>query len=148
VNVMLSTGRSGWRWDPWREMQRFEQEVGSLLSGVNRSRATSFPPINVFASEDDVIITSELPGIDPSDVDLSVTGDVLTIKGNRKSQELEEGQTWHRRERGAGSFYRNVQLPFNVDRSKVEADYSRGILKITLPRAEAEKPRKINVKTV
>lgn len=145
---MLRTGRSGWSWDPWREMQRFEQEVGSLLTGVNRSRAASFPPINVFASEDDVIITSELPGIDPADVDLSVKGDVLTMKGNRKPQELEEGQTWHRRERGSGSFYRNVQLPFNVDSSKVEADYTRGVLKITLPRAEAEKPKKITVKTV
>ena len=144
---MLRTMRSGPGWNPWREMEKIEQEVGSLFSGLNRSRAANFPPINVFTGEDDVIVTSEIPGIDPSDVDLSVTGDVLTIKGNRKPHELAEGEKWHRRERGHGNFYRTVQLPFNVEGGKVEASYTKGVLTITLPRAEADKPRKISVKT-
>ena len=146
VNDMLRTTRSVW--NPWREMDRLEHEMGNIFSGVGRGRSVNFPPINVFSSEDDVVITSEIPGIDPADIDLSVIGDTLTIKGSRKQHELAEGQTWHRRERGTGSFYRTVTLPFNVDGTKVEADYVKGVLKVELPRAEADKPKKITVKTV
>jgi len=148
VDDMLRTTRSLSGWNPWRDIDRLEHEMGNLVSGLGRSRSVQFPPINVFSSEDDVVITSEIPGIDPNDIDLSVTGDTLTIKGNRKPRELSEGQTWHRRERGTGSFYRSVTLPFNVDSKKVEADYTKGVLKITLPRADADKPKKITVKTV
>ena len=144
---MLTIGRTGPRWNPWLEMERFEKEASGLLSGMGRSRTASFPPINVLTSENEVIVTSEMPGVDPADVDLSVNGDTLTIKGTRKPQELAEGQKWHRRERGSGNFYRTVQLPFNVESSKVNADYAKGVLTVKLPRAEADKPRKITVKT-
>lgn len=144
---MLTIGRSGPRWNPWLEMERFEREASGLLSGLGRSRTAGFPPINVLTSENEVIVTSEMPGVDPADVDLSVNGDTLTIKGTRKPQELAEGQKWHRRERGHGNFYRTVQLPFNVESSKVNADYTKGVLTVKLPRAEADKPRKITVKT-
>jgi len=144
---MLTIGRSGPRWNPWLEMERFEREASGLLSGLGRSRTAGFPPINVLTSENEVIVTSEMPGVDPADVDLSVNGDILTIKGTRKPQELSEGQKWHRRERGQGNFYRTVQLPFNVESSKVNADYAKGVLTVKLPRAEADKPRKITVKT-
>ncbi len=144
---MLTIGRTGPRWNPWLEMERFEREASGLLSGLGRSRTAGFPPINVLTSENEVIVTSEMPGVDPADVDLSVNGDTLTIKGTRKPQELAEGQKWHRRERGHGNFYRTVQLPFNVESSKVNADYTKGVLTVKLPRAEADKPRKITVKT-
>ncbi len=98
------------------------------------------------ALENDVVVTSEIPGVNPDDIDISVTGDTLTIKGKRQQPELKEGQTWQRRERSGGSFYRTIELPFTVDSSKVEADYTKGILKITLPRAESEKPKKISIK--
>jgi len=145
--MMLTIGRTGPGWNPWLEMERFEKEARSLRSGLSRSRLASFPPINVLTGDDKVIVTSEMPGVDPKDVDLSVNGDILTIKGSRKPQELSEGQKWHRRERGSGNFYRTVQLPFNVDNSKVNADYAKGVLSVTLQRAEADKPRKISVKT-
>ncbi|MDT8271740.1 MAG: Hsp20/alpha crystallin family protein [Desulfomonilia bacterium] len=93
-----------------------------------------------------MIITSEIPGIDPADLDLSVTGDTLTIKGIRKPLVLGEGETWHRRERGYGNFFRTVQLPYTVDGNKIDAQYTQGVLRIVLPRAEADKPRKISVK--
>lgn len=145
---MARIGTIGWSWDPIREIERIERDWGNFLfSGLERFRAEKFPPVNVFSSEKEVVITSEIPGINPEDVDLTVTGDTLTIKGKREQQELKEGQTWHRRERGGGSFFRTIQLPFNVDSEKVEAGYFKGILKITLPRAEQELPKKINVKT-
>lgn len=144
---MARIGRIGWSWDPLREMERLERDWSDLFSGLGSPGAVKYPPINVFTGEDDVVVTSELPGVSPEDVDLTVTGDVLTLKGTRKQVELGEGQTWHRRERGYGDFYRTIQLPYNVESSKVEAKYNKGILRITLPRAEADKARKISVKT-
>lgn len=131
-------------WDPFRELEAFERDVNRLVTG---SRNGAYPPVNVFVGEDDVIVTSEIPGIDSQDIDLSVTGDTLTLKGERKPLELKEGEAWHRRERGYGTFTRTVHLPYNVDGAKVEAKYDKGTLKITLPRAEADKPRKISVRT-
>ena len=96
--------------------------------------------MNIHTGEEDVIITAEIPGIDPADIDLTVTGDTLTIRGTRKAQEVKQGETWHHRERGAGSFYRTVQLPYNVDGNKVQADYVNGVLKIELPRLRLISP--------
>lgn len=147
VRVMARIGRIGWSWDPIGEIERFERDLSSLFSGLSRPGAAKYPPVNIFTSEDDVVITSEIPGVNPDDVDLTVTGDVLTLQGTRRRHELGEGQTWHRRERGYGDFYRTIQLPYNVDSAKVEAKYNKGILRITLPRAESDKARKISVKT-
>ncbi|MGC9323559.1 MAG: Hsp20/alpha crystallin family protein [Desulfomonilia bacterium] len=143
---MIRIGRPGWTWDPFREMDRFQQDISSLFSGVNRFPARTYPALNVYTGDEDVVITSEIPGIDPADIDLSVTGDMLTIKGTRKNPQLKNDERWHRRERGYGNFYRTLKLPYNVDGNKVSADYTRGVLKIVLPRAEADKPRKITVK--
>lgn len=144
---MARISRIGWSWDPFREIEQFEKDWSNLFSSLGRPGVAKYPPINMYTSDDDVVVTSELPGVEPEDVDLTVTGDVLTLKGTRKRAELGEGQTWHRRERGYGDFYRTRQLPYNVESSKVEAKYEKGILRITLPRAEADKARKISVKT-
>ena len=129
--------------NPLREVQAFDQDLGWIL---NRGRQ-AYPPVNVYASEDDVIVTSEIPGIEASEIDLSVVGDTLTLKAERKPLELKEGGKWHRNERGHGSFTRTIKLPYNVDSTRIEALYDIGILKLTLPRAESDKPRKINVRT-
>jgi HSP20 family protein len=147
VRVMARIGTVSWSWDPMREMERIERNWGNLLSGLGRPRVAKFPPVNILTSEDDVVITSEIPGINPDDIDLTVTGDTLTIKGSRPQLELKEGHTWQRRERSGGDFFRTIQLPFDVDSAHVEADYTKGILRVTLPRAESEKPKKISVKT-
>jgi HSP20 family protein len=127
-------------------MERIERDWTNIFGGYGRAGAAQHPPVNVLTSENDVIVTSELPGANPEDIDISVTGDMLTIKGKRPQPELTEGQTWQRRERSGGSFYRSIQLPFNVESTKVEADYTKGILRITLPRAESDKPKKISIK--
>jgi len=129
-------------WDPFQEMAAFERDFDRLLT---RSRTGGYPPVNVYTDENDVMITSEIPGIDPATIDLSVTGDTLTLKGDRKPQELKNGDTWHRQERGYGSFSRTIRLPYIVEGNKVNAAYEHGVLTITLPRSEADKPRKINV---
>jgi HSP20 family protein len=102
--------------------------------------------MNVWTSEDNAVLTAELPGCNPDALDISVVSDTLTLSGSRAQKELEEGATYHRRERTCGGFTRTFQLPFTVDPNKVEASFERGVLKVTLPRAEADKPKKIEVK--
>jgi HSP20 family protein len=133
--------------NPLREMQRLRQEMNHVFSGLDQTLSEEFPLVNAWLGEGDIIVTAELPGVDPGKVDISVVGDTLTISGSRETEPLREGESYHRQERGHGRFTRSLQLPFHVDAGKVEAKYDRGILQMTLPRAEADKPRKISVKS-
>jgi HSP20 family protein len=94
-----------------------------------------------------LVVNAEVPGIDVKDIDISVVGETLTLSGARKSEDLEEGSRYHRQERGSGKFNRSVELPFPVDIDKVEATFKNGVLHISLPRSEADKPKKIVVKS-
>jgi HSP20 family protein len=94
-----------------------------------------------------MVVTAELPGADPEKLDISVVGDSLTISGNREAEALKAGESYHRQERSCGRFTRTIQLPFHVDAVKVAATYERGILNVVLPRSEAEKPKKISIKS-
>jgi HSP20 family protein len=129
--------------NPLREFRDFDQDMGRILTRGKEA----YPPVNVYATGDDVVVTSEVPGIEASMIDLTVAGDILTLKAEKKPVNLKEGEKWHRNERAYGSFNRTVKLPYNVDSSKIEAFYDKGILRLTLPRAESDKPRKINVRT-
>jgi HSP20 family protein len=101
--------------------------------------------MNVWSSEDGIVIDAELPGVDPKDVDISVKGDELTLCGRAGGEGKAEGATYHRRERPAGEFVRTLQLPFKADATGVKANYRNGLLRVTVPRSEEEKPRKIVV---
>lgn len=141
------TMRDWWQWEPLREMQRLQREVDRVFSGFVPSYAPRvFPPVNVWTGRDDVIVTAELPGVDPTGLEISVVGDTLTLSGVREPAEPSEGQVVNRLERETGTFARTIQLPFRVEADKVEASYARGILQIKLPRLEADKPKQIAVK--
>jgi HSP20 family protein len=131
-------------------MERLQREMNRLLSGTSRwpgqSAAPGFPTMNVWTDQDGAVVTAELPGVNPEDIDISVQDDTLTLRGNRAPDEVQEGGTYHRRERRSGSFTRSFQLPFQVASDQVDASYAKGILSITLPRAEADKPKKIAIK--
>ena len=130
----------------WREMARLQDEIGRAFTRGSES-ATTFPAVNVWASQESAVVTSELPGVEHEDMELSVVGDTLTIRGKRNPEQLQEGNSYHRRERGWGNFVRTVQLPFRVEPDEVSATFTNGVLNITLPRASADRPRKIQVKT-
>lgn len=137
-------------WDPWREIGQLQNEMTRMLAGARAFPTLGqreFPPVNLFVNEHDVLLTLEVPGIDPAKVDITVTGDAVTLKGERRVEELEDGQAFHRRERPSGKFEREVQLPFEVDPSKTEATYERGVLAVRMARPESLKPRKVTVKT-
>lgn len=133
-------GRS---FDPWREFER----MGRTLSRLNGPSSVEFPAVNVWVSGDHAVITTEIPGIDPKTLDISVVNDSLMLRGSRQAEVLKEGESYHRSERWSGQFTKNLKLPFPVDSGKVEAQFAKGILHISLPRAEADKPRKIWVKS-
>ncbi len=105
-----------------------------------------YPAANVWQDEDDIFIEAELPGLTTDDIELTVLGNELTIKGERAALRPKEGATLHRRERGAGTFSRVVHLPANVNEGKVEAAFNNGVLSVTLAKARAAKSRRIPVR--
>lgn len=137
---------------PWREFEQLQREMNRAFSGTmpnfGPQVAPSYPAVNVWTNEDGAILNAELPGLTPEDIDISVVGQTLTLSGERRPEELGENDRYHRRERGQGKFVRTVELPFTVEAEKVEALFDKGVLQISLPRAEADKPRKILVKSV
>ena len=133
----------------WREMDALQQDMNRLFGerSFNRMRkAPAFPAINVWAAEDSAKISAEIPGISKDDLEINVTGDTLTLSGNRSQDDLPEGARFHRQERRFGEFNRSIQLPYTVDVNKVKAVFKNGVLTVELPRIEAEKPKKISVK--
>lgn len=133
----------------WQEMDQIQREMNRLFDVTSRGRlfnSPSYPAINIWTNADGQLITAEMPGVKPDDITIDVTGDALSISGERKPDEVAKDAIYHRRERNSGSFSRTVQLPFMVDTNKVEARFEKGVLMINLPRAEADKPRKIEIK--
>lgn len=128
--------------DPWCGTDRLSR----LFSGFDSQMTYEFPKINMWVDSETAVVTTEIPGLSAEDIDISVVGKSLTLRGSRKVDDLKEGESFHRRERSGGQFEKTVDLPFNVQSDKVDASFSKGILRITLPRAEAEKPKKITIK--
>lgn len=131
------------------ELDRLQREMNRLFERSYSPRlrsAPNFPALNVWTNEDGAIITAELPGVSPEDLDISVIGETLTLSGERKPDLIEEDVRYHRQERGYGKFTRSLELPFRVDATQVEATFDKGVLHLTLPRAEADKPKKIAIK--
>lgn len=137
-------------WDPWREIRQLREEFDRMMnrrSSTSVNRPSEFPAVNIWSNEENIIVTAELPGVQVDDVNLTVHNDQLTVRGKRQCHECAENEVFHRRERGFGEFVRTIGLPFAVDSEKVDATFSNGILKITLPRAEADKPKQISIKS-
>ena len=136
-------------WDPLREIGHLQQEMGRMLSGsrpLGGSHRREYPPVNLYVNEHDLRLTTEVTGIDPEKVEITVTGGAVTIAGDRSAEELHEGESFHRRERASGRFERTLQLPFEVDPDKTEASYRNGVLSIRLARPDSQKPKKVAVK--
>ncbi len=132
------------RSDPFALMRSMLRDFDRLTPRV--AGQAVFPRVNVWYGDEAVAITAELPGVEPSDIDITVKDNVLTISGERKPPELPEGAVWLRNERGYGKFSRAVRLPFDASDDKVEARMSDGVLRIAVGRPDADKPKKIQVK--
>jgi HSP20 family protein len=136
------------RWDPFRDFQR---EVGRLFETFEPLQpwraARPFPAVNLYDAKERYILTAELPGMAPEDLDLSITGETLTLRGERRRPEGVADESYRRQERQFGRWSRSVTLPERVDGTKVAAQFAHGILTVTLPKAEEARPRQIVVTT-
>jgi len=144
------------RWNPtgdvWGEMRRVQGEMdrlfGGLLAGSDRARGVGgvFPSLNLYADDKKVTLRYEMPGVPLDKVDITITGDTLTVKGERDLGQSSKEMSFHRRERRGGYFNRTVTLPVEVDPEKAVAKYHNGVLEVVIDRAEKTKPRQIPIK--
>jgi HSP20 family protein len=140
------------RWEPVREMMTLREAMDRLFDDaftrpINlRDGGWSSPAVDMYQTDDEVVVKAALPGFNADDVQINVTGDVLTIRGNLKHEEEKKQRAWHLREQRWSSFERSVALPTNVVADRANADFANGILTITLPKAEEVKPKTISVK--
>ena len=135
------------RWDPFGEFQR---EVGRLFETLHSPRAwraRAYPALNLYETDDAYLVAAEVPGMDPSALDLSLTGESLTIRGERKRPEGVAEERYRRQERPFGRWSRSLTLPGRIDDARVAAHYTHGVLMITLPKAEEARSRQIAVTT-
>jgi len=146
-------------WDLFKEMDQLHQELDGLFQGFNRGRLFGpafepglglrhYPKINLRDDAENIYVEALLPGVDPATVEMNILGDTLTLAGERQNApgESGNGRTWHRRERGTGKFLRSVELPTAIVADQAGAEYSNGLLRVTLPKAAEAKPKKISVK--
>lgn len=128
-----------------REMSRLQGDVGRWFARPTVGMLGLGPAVNIWEDEHAVFVEADLPGVDATTLDVSVTeGNRLSISGERRPIDL-PGGAWRRQERGVGTFSRTVTLPTLVDPGQVTAKYESGVLKVTLPKADAAKPRRIPV---
>ena len=139
------------RWQPFRNVSEIQTEMNRLFDSVFGQPATAAgermwtPLCDVWETKDDVVVAFELPGISEKDVNVSMTGDVLTVRGERRWPEMQKDESYQRAERVHGKFERSLQLSVPVQADKVKASYRDGILTIRLPKAEEIKPREIKI---
>lgn len=129
----------------WREVSRLQRDMNQLMDSFRQSDRSGFPALNVWANQEHALITAELPGVNPDNLDISVVGETMTLSGRRELPETGDDIAWHRHERWHGEFSRSMQLPFRIDAENVDASFKNGVLKVTLPRAQEDRPQRISV---
>jgi HSP20 family protein len=143
--------------EPFRDMLSLRDAMNRLFEesflrpGVFESENTAvLAPVDVYETKDNIVLKAAVPGLKPEDLDISITGDVLTIKGEYKSEDQPEGQgeqgrSYLRRERRYGSFTRQMTLPTAVDTNNVTATFENGVLTLEMPKKEAVKPKSVKI---
>lgn len=142
------------RYDPFRDLRSLQEEVNRLFTGnVGRSfddegiaRGSWSPSVDIYENKEQIVLEAELPGMNREDFDLSVENNVITLRGERRFEKKDETDNYHRVERAYGSFTRSFTLPNTVTAEGANADYRNGVLRVTLPKREDTKARRIEVK--
>lgn len=129
----------------WQEMERMRRDLDRMSDGFMVRRAPAFPALNVWTNAEGVLVTAEVPGVAPEALDIAIVDKTLTLRGSRQPEGVGDAVKAHRQERGIGDFNRTLMLPYRIETDQIEATFKNGVLTITLPRAEEEKPKKIAV---
>ena len=142
------------RYDPFRDLRNLQEEVNRLFTGnVGRSfddegiaRGSWSPSVDIYENKDQIVLEAELPGMKREDFDLSIENNVITLRGERHFEKRDDTDNYHRVERAYGSFTRSFTLPNTVTGEGASADYRNGVLRVTLPKREETKARRIEIK--
>lgn len=139
------------RWEPAREFMTLREAMDHLFDDaftrpLSLRDGWSVPAVDMYQTDEEVIVKASIPGFKADDVQINVTGDILTLRGEVKREEEKKDKAWHIREQRWGSFERSVAMPTAVVADKAKAEFENGILTITLPKAEEVKPKTITVK--
>jgi len=141
------------RWEPVREMMTLREAMDRLFDDAftrplsMSNPAWSVPAVDMYQTDDEIVVKAALPGIKADEVQINVTGEVLTLKGETRQENETKEKSYHIREQRWGTFERSLVLPAEVVADKAKADFENGILTITLPKAEDVKPKSISIKT-
>ena len=136
---------------PFRNLSDLQHEMNRMFDSVfgqpmsAGAERTWTPRCDVWETKDELVVAFELPGVNEKDVNVSITGDLLTVRGERRWQDGGQELTYHHVERVSGKFERSIQVPMPVQADKVKASYRDGVLTVTLPKVEAVKPRDIKI---
>ncbi|MEX2237912.1 MAG: Hsp20/alpha crystallin family protein [Dehalococcoidia bacterium] len=145
------------RWEPFRDLVSLREAMDGLFDksfvpfrgfAFGENGETNYFPVDVTETSEEITVRAQMPGVRPEEVEISVHGNVLTIKSQAHSETLEEGKTWHRREIRSGAFARNFTLPADVNADSANANFEHGVLTLTLPKSEEAKPKRIEVRSV
>ena len=139
------------RWEPVREMMTLREAMNQLFDDsftrpLGMSGGSVLPAIDLYQDDDQVVVRAALPGLKPGDVQISITSGVLTLRGEFKMENEPKDATYHLREQRYGAFERSLRLPTDVQSDKAKAEFENGVLTISLPKAEAVKPKTISIK--
>ena len=141
------------KYDPFRELRGLQDEMNRLFMtnfprGFNDEEMASggwTPSVDIYESEDEIVLEAELPGMKREEFEVSIENNVVTLKGSRRFEKKDEGDNYHRVERSYGTFTRSFSLPRSVSAENTKADFTNGVLRVSLPKREEAKARKIEV---
>jgi HSP20 family protein len=140
------------RWDPYREVERVSRLMDRWIGDTPRMLrgeidGESYFPLDLYETDNEVVVEASLPGVKPEDVDITISGDTLAIRGEtkREEEEKDEKRNYYRRETWYGTVARAITLPTQIDGDKAEATFEHGVLKLRIPKAESAKPKTIKV---
>ena len=133
------------RWDPFTEIARLQDEMSRQFLTPERRAAGFVPLVDINEDKDAIYVKAELPGVKPDQVQLQVENDLLTISGERKSEQRQQGEGYVRVERATGSFSRSLVLPEGVDPDGIQARFDAGVLEVSIAKPEERKPRRVAI---
>jgi HSP20 family protein len=136
---------AGLGYNPVREMQRAQADLNRMFGSMRFYPPPEFPLLNLWTSPEGAVVAAEVPGVSPEDLDITVRRDTVTMRGTRMAETTNDPSVVLRQERVTGPFARNFVLPFRVDADKASAKFERGVVTLTLPRPEEDKPHRISV---
>lgn len=141
------------RWDPFRDLVTLREKMNRLFEDAVTARgeekdmisSTWAPSVDIFETENALVLTAEVPGVDEDNIEIKIEDNTLSLKGERKFEKETHEENYHRIERSYGSFYRSFTIPRQVDQEKIKAEHDNGVLRITMPKKTESKPKTIKV---